>query len=335
MRRLSIRHKLLFLLLATVLIYAVLSAALVNRYVRGMLKDHYLDMGTVLSSTMAANVVNDVLIGDFVAVHSYFEGVMENNREVSYAFIEKDGEVLVHTFKEGFPQGLLDVGRGEGETGHVLVRDGDRNYYDFSAPVFGGRTGTLRLGMSGGMIEHIMGSTMRAILYIALAAVAAALVFSLAVSRRFTRPLELLTSSAREIAHGNYSRVVEAGGEDEIGALAGSFNAMAASLKAREEKLREMNRELLKARQDAAVVETTRAMLHHLRQPLTYLIMAIELFIEDLQKDDGLGVKDVSMRLEAVEEAGQKVAEVLRKFENLKEYRPLSDDEKTGIIDIG
>lgn len=334
MRSLSIRHKLFFLLSATVLAYAFMSAVLVNRYVRGMLKNHYLEMGRVLSSTMAANVVNDVLIGDFVDVHSYFEGVMANNREVSYVFIAKDGEVLLHTFGKGFPRGLIEVGHEEGEAGYVVVKDGDREYYDFSAPVFGGRAGTLRLGMSGGMIRHIMGSAMRAILYIALSAVAAALVFSLVVSRRFTRPLEMLTSSALEIARGNYSRNVEPRGEDEIGVLAGSFNVMAASLKAREERLREMNEELLKARQDAAVVETSRAMLHHLRQPLTYLIMAVEMFIDDLKKDGGLDVNEVSVRLLALEEAGQKVAEVLRKFENLREYRSLGHDDKTGIIDI-
>lgn len=334
MRFNSLRYKLFSVLSSTVLLYAVLSVLFVNLYFKKVLKGHYVEMGKVLSATMASNVVDDVLTGDYLPVHSYFESVMENDPEVSYIFIEKEGGVLLHTFDGGFPLGLLDVGHEKKGWSYVLVRGDGREYYDFSAPIFGGRAGTLRLGFSGMMIEDALNRTVGSLVYIALGLLAFALVSSLVVSRRVIRPLGMLTSSSLEIADGNYSKTVPVFGEDEVGTLARSFNTMAGALKAREERLREMNEELLKTRQDKAVVETTRAMLHHLRQPLTYLIMAIEMFTEEIEREGAINYEEASSKLVAVEDAGLRVAEVLRKFENLKEYRSLGPEENAGIIDI-
>jgi two-component system response regulator HydG len=334
MRFNSLMYKLFCVLSSTVLLYAALSVLFVNLYFKKVLKGHYIEMGKVLSATMASNVVDGVLTGDNLPVHSYFESVMENDPEVSYIFIEKEGRVLLHTFEGGFPPGLLDVGHEKERQGYVIVRDDGRTYYDFTAPIFGGRAGALRLGLSGMMIKDTLDRTIESLMYIALGLLAFALVFSVVVSRRVIRPLAMLTSSSLEIAGGNYSKTVPVVGEDEVGTLARSFNAMAGALKAREERLREMNEELIKTRQDKAVVETTRAMLHHLRQPLTYLILAIEMFTEEIEKEGAINYEEASSKLVAVEDAGLRVAEVLRKFENLKEYRSLGSGENAGIIDI-
>jgi len=50
------------------------------------------------------------------------------------------------------------------------------------------------------------------------------------------------------------------------------------------EKLRITTAELVKSRQDMAVIDTARAFLHHIRQPLTYLAMAIDLLSDDLRE---------------------------------------------------
>ena len=53
------------------------------------------------------------------------------------------------------------------------------------------------------------------------------------MSRRLTRPLRDMASTAEAIALGDLDRQVPAGGEDEIGRLAGSFERMRQALKAR------------------------------------------------------------------------------------------------------
>lgn len=120
------------------------------------------------------------------------------------------------------------------------------------APVIFGRLMTGMMG-SGGMMrpsqmEGMMGSVGRAfgltLLYSLLVggSVAAVLatVSSLFVARRIVGPLEWMSAATRRIAAGRYGERVPVGEPDEIGALSESFNSMAASLEAAEQKRLEL-----------------------------------------------------------------------------------------------
>ncbi len=355
MKNLSLRYKLSLVLAIVILFYAVCSVLFVNLYLKGVLKKHFIEMGKSLANTMSSHIVDDMLIKDFVGLDAFFEDTMRNNPGVSYIFVEKDGHVLLHTFKEGFPEKLLNIGHKKSEIDYVFVKAGTDTYYDFSSPIFGGRAGILRMGMSVKMIEEMLGSVTRSMLYVAIAAVAVALVFSIIIARRLINPLSMLTASAMKIAGGDYSKTVQIYGSDEVGKLSSAFNKMTDAVKIREKELREINEELetiniklheyieelnrtkdelVKSKQDAAVIETSRAMIHHMRQPLTYLIMAIELFTDEIQ-EGSFNADAIQKRLYAIEEAGRTVAEILKKFENLKEYRAAEYSDKTKIIDIG
>jgi signal transduction histidine kinase len=77
----------------------------------------------------------------------------------------------------------------------------------------------------------------RSLVWSAVAAGVAALLLTLAFSRRILGPIEALTAAARTMEQGDLSRRVEVAGHDEIGELARAFNAMADGL-ARQERLR-------------------------------------------------------------------------------------------------
>lgn len=95
----------------------------------------------------------------------------------------------------------------------------------------------------------------RALLAASVIAVASAAVVSLAVAARIARPIGTMASAARRIATGHYAERVTAAEPDELGELAESFNAMAASLESTE-------RRRLQLVGDVA---------HELRTPLTTL----------------------------------------------------------------
>lgn len=357
MKNYSLKYKLFFVLSVTVLLYAVFSVMFVNFYLKDLLKRHFIDMGKVLTATVSNRIVNDLLIKDFVEIDACFEGVMKNNPDVSYLFIERDGQVLLHTFHDGFPKGLLNIGHKKNMTDYVIVETNNESYYDFSTPIFRERTGNLRIGISVRNIEKTLNNAIISLIYVALAAVAIALVFSILISGKLIKPLSMLTDSAAEIANGDYSKTVQAyDSDDEVGRLANAFNKMINAIKLRESHLRETNselevygvrlfeyieelnrtkNELVKSKQDQAVVQTSRAMLHHVRQPLTYLAMAIELFTDELQEGKNLNTDEIMRRLRIVEEAGKRVAEILKKFENLKEYKTVDYSDETKIVDIG
>ena len=80
-------------------------------------------------------------------------------------------------------------------------------------------------------------SVTQAVLVAGLAASVAAVVVSLFVSARIVRPVRYIVHSTRHIAAGHYAERVPLtmlDQEDELGQLAGSFNAMAASLETTE-----------------------------------------------------------------------------------------------------
>ena len=93
-----------------------------------------------------------------------------------------------------------------------------------------------------------------------LVAAALALLISLLVSRRITGPLEELTDAAEDVAGGNLGVRVSPRANDEVGALATAFNAMADRLARDEQWRRDMTADLS----------------HELRTPLATIQSRIE-----------------------------------------------------------
>lgn len=75
-----------------------------------------------------------------------------------------------------------------------------------------------------------------ALLAALVVAVTAGIVVALAISARIAGPVTRLAAAAHRIAAGHYAERVPAGGEGEIGDLAASFDAMAGSLEATEQR---------------------------------------------------------------------------------------------------
>jgi two-component system sensor histidine kinase BaeS len=109
-----------------------------------------------------------------------------------------------------------------------------------------------------------------------IAAVAAAVIVALAVSTRIAGPVTRLAAAARRIAAGHYAERAPAGGEGEIADLAASFDAMAGSLEATEQRR-------LRLVGDVA---------HELRTPLTTL----DGYLEGLE-DGVVGAKPATWSL--------------------------------------
>lgn len=99
---------------------------------------------------------------------------------------------------------------------------------------------------------------------IALATAAIVLIVSLLsvlLARAFTRPLRTLNAAARDVSAGNYGGSVTIRSNDELGALATSFNDMSRSLEVKQaliDQQREENNELLTSLMPAAVAERYR-----------------------------------------------------------------------------
>ena len=108
--------------------------------------------------------------------------------------------------------------------------------------------------------ERFLSSVTRALVLGACAVGVVGIVISVLLLRQVTDPLRRLGEAAGRIARGQFSGKVEVASRDELGALARSFNDMAASLARAEESKRQM----------------TADVAHELRTPLSVLRAGLE-----------------------------------------------------------
>lgn len=96
-----------------------------------------------------------------------------------------------------------------------------------------------------------------------------AIIFSLWITARVSRPIEELAHAAQEIANGHWEVEVPERGHDEVTALACSFNHMT-------EQLRNQRERLVQSERVAAWRELARRLAHELKNPLFPLQLTVE-----------------------------------------------------------
>ena len=149
----------------------------------------------------------------------------------------------------------------------------------------------------------------------ALVAAVLAFLISLFVSRRITGPLEELTDAAEDVAGGNLAVRVSPRADDEVGALAAAFNAMADRLARDEQWRRDMTADLS----------------HELRTPLATMQSRIEAL-----EDDVLPATPENLRVigAEVERLGRLLG-ALRSLNELESEDVSVEHERLDLADVG
>ncbi len=126
---------------------------------------------------------------------------------------------------------------------------------------------TVAISRSGLVAEQ---QQIRAIAYgVASGGILLAIIFSLWIAARVSRPVEELARAAEEVASGNWDAQVPVRGRDEVAVLARSFNHMTEQLENQREKLVQTERV-------AAWRELARRLAHELKNPLFPLQLTVE-----------------------------------------------------------
>jgi signal transduction histidine kinase len=172
-------------------------------------------------------------------------------------------------------QSLIDSARKTGQPASAILYLTSRREDSVNATAIplksdtGSVLAVLTVAISrSGMVEaqqHI-----RAIAYgVAAGGILLAILASLWIAARVSRPIEQLAHAAEEVAGGNWETRVPQDGRDEIGALARSFNHMTAELVSQRDRLVQTERV-------AAWRELARRLAHELKNPLFPLQLTVE-----------------------------------------------------------
>jgi transcriptional regulator with GAF, ATPase, and Fis domain len=250
MRFQSLTSKMVVPVSVLVISSGLLISALVSRsYRKSILETMYAQAENV-AHAVALEAADQILTNDLVALQKMLDHHTRSHPNISFLFIEKDGQILAHTFREGLPAGLLKANTVvPGGTRHFqkLASISGKQYLDIAWPIFQGKAGVLRLGFSETPYRHKLAKLWLQISGLTLLILFLARGGSLLFMRRITRPLGALDQAVQKVDKGEVGVRVEVRGEDEVGRLAASFNHMFARMEAYTGKLEEQTMELERA----------------------------------------------------------------------------------------
>jgi len=203
--------------------------------------------------------------------------------------------------RDAFEQSRLTLRRAENRLRGPTGRSGEIDPDDASAlrrelddvrAVAAHLTGQIRASYDA--IDRAMARQMRnmtwAIAGLAGLVVLGAIGISVWQYRSVMRPIRRVTAGVRRVAAGRFDERVDAGGHDELGALARDFNAMAEQLDALyrdlEQRVRTTSRELVRAERLASVGYLAAGVAHEINNPLGIIAGRAELALRKLGDSD-------------------------------------------------
>jgi signal transduction histidine kinase len=199
------------------------------------------DTSVALARDLAARATDLILINDLYALHQLLKETRANNQDVRYVFvIGTDGQVLAHQFGEGFPAGLLEANAVAPDGHHntrVLSTD-EAPVWDTAVPIFGGKAGVARVGISQARPINTLNVLTGQILLTTLLVSALGVTAAAWLTWVLTRPIRTLSQAARAIGDGDLTQRVDRWADDEVGDLAEAFNGMARGLQLAERERR-------------------------------------------------------------------------------------------------
>lgn len=169
-----------------------------------------LKRGQALSVNLSARAVESILSMNFLRLTNLVTDMAQSDDEenIVYAFImDAHGQVLAHTFRNGFPVALRLANQVSDDRvfSVQLLDTGMERIYDFASPVMVGSTrlGTVRVAISHTAIKASINRLMWVNMAMTAGATLLALMGSTFFARTVTRRINALRHSAEEVVKGN------------------------------------------------------------------------------------------------------------------------------------
>lgn len=234
----------------------LISLVVTQRYSRSLLEAVTAQAENLAHAT-ALEATDKVLINDLVALQKMLDHQLRSNPSIAYLFILRDDLILAHTFTKGVPVDLISANEfvpGKNSHFRKITSTTGEHYLDIAWPIFGGKAGFLRLGLSEKPYRQQMAKLWLQMSALTLGILLFALTVTLVLVRRVTRPLGALAEATRKIDKGELDVRVQVQGEDEVATLADSFNHMIERIEDYTQRLEEQTLDLERAHHQTRTV---------------------------------------------------------------------------------
>jgi two-component system response regulator HydG len=282
MRLQSLKSKLLLAVSLLVMGSGLLISILVTQRYSSSLYESMEAQAENLAHAVGLDATDKILTNDLVALQKMIDYKIRSNPMVAYLFIVRDNQILAHTFSQGIPVELLNANEAildnYGNFKKIVSTEGE-HYLDIAWPIFSGKAGLLRLGVSEKPYRDQVAQLWLQMSGITLAILLLALGGSLLFIKRITGPLAVLAKAAEKIDEGHLDVKVELKSQDEVGKLTAAFNHMVARIKDYTLRLKQKTTELDRAHRQTRTSFTIAqeiGALTNLREVCRYLIKELQ-----------------------------------------------------------
>ncbi|MCX7838506.1 MAG: GAF domain-containing protein [Anaerolineae bacterium] len=276
----SVRIKIMGIVLALVLLLGFGVTWQVRVTMTDALLVQLQERGVSIARDIAARSTDYILINHTYALHELLQDSLRNNADLRYAFIlDANNRVLVHTFENGMPRGLVEKNSvAPTARAHSVVLYSDEGViHDIAAPIFEGRIGTARVGLTEDSVHRAVDALTRQMLLTTLGVSILGIGAAYLLTLILTRPILALVRATESIARGDLTVRVPPWGEDEIGKLATAFNRMTAELAHSQRAMQQRHRELAALNAIANAVNTPAPLNETLARALRLLLAQLGL----------------------------------------------------------
>ncbi|EKO39765.1 MAG: histidine kinase [Solidesulfovibrio magneticus str. Maddingley MBC34] len=243
-------------IVSSVLLLSVALSGVVFVHNRMLLEKELDKRGAEIGNSIAAMGSESIILDERFVLHEIAAKTRRTSDDIRYIMIvDYAGEILAHTFGDGFPAGLPlelppglprpDAG-GEGAYAVTRYRSNEGPFREVVVPVERGAVGYVRVGLTEQDMRHILEKNIKNFSLITLVVCLLAAVVATRLAYRIVHPIDQLAQAAGQIRQGNYGVRIIPDDQAEVGRLAAAFNDMAAALTRKDDE----NEHLLTALRD-------------------------------------------------------------------------------------
>lgn len=230
----SVQVKIMGIALGLVLLLGFGAILQIRWTMRSILGLELKERGASIARDVAARAADFILIDDLFSLRDLVRDTLESNKDVRYIFI-LDGRrnVLAHTFGHFLPPDLQAANPGEDYLGGFrteMLESEEGVMHDVAVPIFEGRAGVVRVGMSEERLEEILSGMTRRLLFLIAIVSLFGVIAAISLTIILTKPLLELKDVARAVGRGDFSPRARVRFGDEIGQLGAAFNSMVENL---------------------------------------------------------------------------------------------------------